>query len=213
MKRPLQFLIRFVLTAAIVFMLWKPFSLAYLTVLRLETNAIFALAHHGVRLELEHGEALLAYSGLIPASYDGPEREIRIPILRRIAIHYNLIMLIALFVATSPMPNARKAKGIAVGIALLSVLHVLHIYYISYLFIWNYAEWRRWPAGISEDQILSLIGNIKHRFPDGAKPWILGLYTYWNHFVREGAPILIWAYFAYPVLFRRKGAGNGAKRY
>lgn len=184
-------------------MLWKPFSLAYFTLLRWETNAVFSLIHHGARLEIDHRGAYLLYPDLIPPS-DRLQRTIRIPILNRIAIHFNLIVLIALFFATPRMSYPGKGKGVAVGIALISLLHVAHIYYLSDLFIWNYVERRRWPVGISADQIPRLIENIERRFPRSARPWILVLYSYWDHFLRESAPLLVWAYFAYPFLLPKK---------
>ena len=183
-------------------MLWKPFSRAYFTFLAVETNVAFRLIGHSARLVADGRGASILYADISPPYRF--TRDIQLPILKRISIHFNLIVLIALFAATPRMPYPTAIKGIAVGVALLSLLHVAQVYYLSYLFIWDYIDWRRWPAEMSPDDIQRLIENVGQRFPRTAEPYIVKLQDYWNHFLREGAPLLIWLYFAYPCLRKRE---------
>lgn len=198
MISPVQFLAKFVLASAIVFMLWVPLSRAYFAFLSLESNAAFRLLGHSARLEVDSRGPHILYLDIFPPHEF--KQDIRIPILQGISIHFNLIVIVALFAATPRMSYRTKMKGIAVGAAVLSLLHAAHIYFISYLFIWDYIDWRRWPAEISTGDVQHLIRNVERSFPRTARPYIVGLHEYWNHFLRESAPLLIWLYFAYPYL-------------
>ena len=201
MKSTVQFLAKFVLVSAFLFVIWSPFSRAYFTLLAVETNAAFRLIGHDARLVVDDRGASILYSGIFPPY--GFKRDIQLPILKRISIHFNLIVLIALFVATPHLPNPVRIKGIAVGVVLLSFLHVAHVYYISYLFIWDYIDWQRWPPDMGAPLVQQLLENVEQRFPRTAEPYIVKLQDYWNHFLREGAPLLVWLCFAYPSIWKK----------
>ena len=203
MRHSVRFLAKFVLTSAVVFMFWAPLSRVYMAVLSQETNAVFWMLGHHARFVSDHRGPHILYPDIFPPyKFKG---DIRLPILESIAIHYNLIVLVALFSATPFMSYPQKARGIVIGVILLSILHVAHIYYISYIFIWDYVDWQRWPSGIPAGHLQRLAENVKHCFPRTAQPYVTGLYDYWNHFLREAAPLLIWLYFAYPHLRSRWG--------
>ena len=96
MKTPIQFLVKFILASAIVFMLFVPFSKAYFTFLSIEANATFGLLDHGARLEVDKQGVYILYPDIFPPYRF--KRDIKIPILQSIAIHFNIIGLrVALF--------------------------------------------------------------------------------------------------------------------
>jgi hypothetical protein len=179
-------------------MLWTPISSVYFTFLSLETNALFGLMDHGARLLVDENGVQILYPDVFPPYKF--KQDIRLPILQHISIHFNLIVAIGLFVATPGMPIPKKIEGLAASIALLSLSHTANIYLISYLFIWDYIDWKRWPAGIPAGHIERLIVAVEHRFPRVAQPYIMGFYNYSIHFLDEAAPLLVWLYFAYPYL-------------
>jgi hypothetical protein len=197
-KNSVRFLARFVLASALLFLLWTPISRVYTAFLSLEANAVFRLIGHHARFVSDHRGPHILYPDVFPPYQ--MKSDIRIPILQRIAVDYNLIVLVALFAATPGMSRSLRTRGIVTGVVLLSILHVAHIYYISYLFIWDYIDFKRWPDGIPARNLIGLIENARNYFPRGAQPYVKGLYDYWNHFVREGAPLLIWLYFVYPMI-------------
>ncbi len=151
MKTPIQFLVKFLLASAILFLLWIPLSKAYYTFLSLEANAAFGLLDHGARLEVDKQGVYILYPDIFPPYRN--KRDIKIPILQRIAINFNIIVIIGLFAATPRMPFQKKIKGIAVGVGLLSLLHTAYVYFISYVFIWEYIDLERWPVEITTDHI------------------------------------------------------------
>ena len=65
---------------------------------------------------------------------------------------------------------------------------------------WEYIDLERWPVEITTDHIQRLIGNVEHGFPRAAQPYVVWFYNYWTHFLDEGAPLLIWLFFAYSYL-------------
>ena len=189
---------KFVLVSALLFLFWTPLSRAYLAFLSFEANAVFGLIHHPARLEADRGSASILYPNVFPPH--PLKKDIRIPILQGIAIYFNLIVLIALFAVTPGMPRGKKIRGIAIGGLVLSLLHVFHVYLLSYLFIWDYVDGRRWPFEISAGDVQQLRENVESGFPRSFQPYVSGVLTYWNHFIREGAALLIYLYFAYPSL-------------
>jgi len=197
-RNSLQFLIKFILTSAVIFLLWTPVSRAYFTLLSLEANAIFGLIDHDARFLIDsHGAQILYPDVFPPYQY---KHDIRIPIQQSIAIHFNLIVAIGLFVAVPRMSLWVRLKGVAMSFALLSFVHTANIYAISFLFIWDYIAWQRWPPGIPEGHIRRLIVAVERRFPTAAQAYIVGFHNYSTHFLDETAPLLIWLYFAYPYL-------------
>ncbi|MDA0746066.1 MAG: hypothetical protein O2954_06065 [bacterium] len=195
MKNALQFLAKFVLISALLYACWVPFSRVYFAFLSLEVNAVFGLVGHDMQFISEDRGISILYQNIFPPP--GFKRDIQLPVLNSISIHFNLIVLIALFGATSNMDRRLRLKGILSGVLLLSLLHIAHVYYISHFFIWDYVDRQLWPAGTSEGQVQLLIRNVEERFPRGRRPYIDKLQDYWNHFLREGAPLLIWVYFVY----------------
>ena len=197
-------------------MLWKPFSKAYFTFLSVETTTFFGLLGHRAYLVVDHRGPHIYYPDVFPPH--GLKRDIRIPILQSIGIHFNLIVIIALFAATPRMPYPKKIKGIAAGIVLLSILHAAHVYFISYLFIWEYIDMERWPVTLPGGDLQRLINNVEGAFPRAAQPYIVGLHRYWNNFLDEIAPLLIWLYFAYSylsskeIVFRNSSASRQKRR-
>ncbi len=198
MKTPIQFLAKFILASAVIYFLWTPLSKAYFTLLSIEANATFALLDHDARLVVDHQGVYIFYPDIFPPFRN--KRDIKIPIEQSIAIHFNIIVIVALFAATRRMPWQEKIKGVAVGIALLSILHTAHVYFVSHIFIWEYIDLARWPVEISADHITRLIRNVEHHFPRSAQPYIVWFHDYWSHFLDEGAPLLIWLYFALSYL-------------
>ena len=198
MSDSVRFLAKFVLASVVAFMLYVPLSGTYVAFLSLGADALFGLCGHPASLDVDGRRPYLSYPDIRPP--EGPEQGIRIPIFQSVAISFNLIMLVALFVATPHMPYRRKIEGIAVGALLLYVSHIAHIYFISYLFIWGYVAQKSGVAGVSRDELHRLIADVERCFPPKAHPCISGIETYWNSFFREAAPLLIWLYFAYPYL-------------
>lgn len=198
MKSAAWFLAKFALVSAVLLMLWAPLGRGYAELLAPVANAAYRLVGHHARYVSDHRGPHILYPDVFPP-YRG-KGDIRIPVLQRIAVDYNLIVLIALFAATPDLSRQVRTKGIAAGVLILSLLHVAHIYFISHLFIWDYIDFQRWPEGIPDDILQGLVENARAQFPRAVQPWMRGLHDYWNHFLREGAPLLVWLYFAYPVL-------------
>ena len=179
-------------------MLWTPISRVYFTLLSLEANALFGVMDHGARFLVDKNGAQILYPDVFPPYRH--KQDIRLPILQSISIHFNLIVVIGLFAATPHMPFPKKIKGVAASFALLSLVHTANIYVISFFFIWDYIDWKRWPAGIPAGHIQRLIVAVERRFPRTVRPYVEGFYNYSIHFLDETAPLLIWLYFAYPYL-------------
>jgi len=179
-----------VLTSAVLFLLWVPISAGYLGILRLEANTVFAVFGHGVALESGPQRPQLSYPGVdAPGT---PGRQLSIPIYQSIAIHMNIIVLVGLFVATPGMPVRDKVRGIAAGMVLLSLAHVAQIYFISYLFVWDHVTLQYQLGHVPRDELRLFAEEVERGFPLDGYARIETMDRFWNSFVRESAPLLVW---------------------
>ncbi|MFT5369097.1 MAG: hypothetical protein ACI8V2_004071 [Candidatus Latescibacterota bacterium] len=193
-----QFLAKFIIASVILFAIWSPFATIYLKCLGAETNLLFEILGKNVRIENTEDGVHILYPEMYPKSR--LNRHVRIPILQTIAIHFNLIVLIALFITTPNLPEHQRILGIVWGIAITSLFHVAQLYFITYIFIWDYVNGQYGQPNVSKLDIHFLQNKVMNEYPYWLQPYIEKLFAYWNHFLREGIPLLIWLNFAHPYI-------------
>ena len=194
MTGALKFLSKFIFVSIVAYVFWSPISWAHLSLLGSATDFAFWVTGHPARFEMTKGQPHIRYPGL--SAPKSPNNDIRVPVYNSVAIHSNVIMLLALFGALPGMSRISRLRGISVGLALLFITHAMHVYFLTHLFIWVYLGQQADLPTVAQSEVIALALLVEQRFSPELHVYLEKVELYWNSFLRETAPIVIWLAYA-----------------
>lgn len=185
MKRPLLFLIKFMAVSVILFALWKPFAAHYAPSLVPAVNALYRLAGHPVRIDLQDGQ--------LASVYDLKTGPIRLWIGNHDVVFLNVIVLAGLFGALGALNIRRNTLRMALSFFALWVTHVLHLYFWAYAGLWQYVRgMAATPDALSADA-LPMVEAASEIFPSYAyMMWLAMGLDFWRNWGMMAFAFLVW---------------------
>jgi len=175
---PLSFLVRFALVAGVLFLLREAISEFYVATMVPLVNGLFSWEGMAVAYEQDRHLLQLTYT----------ELSLRFKV--HDIIYQNLMVAVALFVATPGYSLRWKGKWIVGVLGLLWLTHAASLYMGGYVIVWDFIE------GLPPERRENMMRRVLAVFPRD-RDWLFShLFGLWHSWGRLTLVLFIWLYAA-----------------